>query len=456
MKSPDLKPAPKSLNSRLSWGLALSLVVLLTVQWVIASYAIRHLTENQVANRLVQDSESLLAGLRFDENGQLQIDTRRISTVYQRPFSGHYFVISSAGEKYVSRSLWDKDLLVPEINAGVEIRLSIEGPEKQNLLSVTSGYLKQDRLVGITVAEDLKVFNAGLRQFQWLYGAVSVFILLILLLLQHWIVRSELKPLQSLRSSMGRLERGETDRVEMTGPAEIAPVIAELNRLLVTMSNRARRSREALGNLAHALKTRLAVLQQLTERPEIMALPEVRQPLGESTEAMRRIVERELKRARLIGDALPGQRVNLQEEIGLLVQTLQLMHAGQPRDIVWHVDQGAQFTGDQEDLLELLGNLLDNAFKWSRKRISLTVMNRDGVVFRIEDDGPGCEAGELDQLTRRGFRADESKPGSGLGLAIVRDIVESYSGELVLERSSVLGGLALEVRLPNRQQVNKP
>jgi signal transduction histidine kinase len=132
------------------------------------------------------------------------------------------------------------------------------------------------------------------------------------------------------------------------------------------------------------------------------------------------------------------------------------MHAGQPRDIVWHVDQGAQFTGDQEDLLELLGNLLDNAFKWSHKCISLTVMNRDGVVFRIEDDGPGCEAGELDQLTRRGFRADESKPGSGLGLAIVRDIVESYSGELVLERSSVLGGLALEVRLPNRQQVNTP
>jgi hypothetical protein len=98
VKSPDLKLAPESLNSRLSWGLALSLVVLLTVQWVIASYAIRHLTENQVANRLVQDSESLLAGLRFDENGQLQIDTRRISTVYQRPFSGHYFVISCAGD----------------------------------------------------------------------------------------------------------------------------------------------------------------------------------------------------------------------------------------------------------------------------------------------------------------------------------------------------------------------
>lgn len=451
MKSPERQSSPKSLSSRLSWGLALSLVLLLFAQWLIASYAIRHLTENQVANRLVQDSESLLAGLRFDESGRLQIDTRRISTVYQRPFSGHYFVISSGGEKYVSRSLWDKDLLVPEVNAGVEIRLNMVGPEKQNLLTVTSGYLKQDRLIGIMVAEDLKVFNAGLRQFQWLYGAVSVVILLILLLVQNWIVRSELKPLQSLRANMARLERGETDRVEMTGPAEIAPVIAELNRLLITMSNKARRSREALGNLAHALKTRLAVLQQLSERPEVKALPQVRQPLEESTEAMRRIVERELKRARLIGDALPGQRVNLREEIALLVQTLQLMHAGQARDLVWHVDDDAQFSGDQEDLLELLGNLLDNAFKWSRKHILLNVTNRDGVVFRIEDDGPGCSPGEFDQITRRGFRADESKPGSGLGLAIVRDIVESYGGELMLQRSSVLGGLAVEVRLPKRQ-----
>src|SRR5690606_22707879 len=111
---------------------------------------------------------------------------------------------------------------------------------------------KQDKLIGITVAEDLKVFNAGLRQFQWLYGTVSAAILLILLLIQYLIVRHELKPLKILRTNMARLERGETDRVEILGPAEIAPVITELNRLLATMGKKARRSRESLGNLAHA------------------------------------------------------------------------------------------------------------------------------------------------------------------------------------------------------------
>lgn len=420
------------------------------VQWVIASYAIRHLTENQVASRLIQDSETLLAGVRFDEAGNFSIDTKRINNIYQRPFSGHYYVISVEGQHYVSRSLWDMDLLVPEVNAGVEVRLTIDGPDDQSLLSVTHGYSKQDKLIGITVAEDLNLFNVGLRQFQWLYGGVSAVILIILLLVQYLIVRHELTPLKTLRANMAKLERGETDRIEALGPAEIAPVIAELNRLLATMGKKARRSRESLGNLAHALKTRLAVLSQIVEQPEIRALPEIKETIQASTEAMRRIVERELKRARLIGDALPGQRVNLQEEIRMLVQTLKLMHAEKSLTISWHVDDNVQFIGDQEDLLELLGNLLDNACKWGRANILLNVVSRDGIVFVIEDDGPGCEAAELEQLTIRGFRADESKPGSGLGLAIVRDIVESYGGRLAIERSNKLGGLNVEVWLPNR------
>jgi signal transduction histidine kinase len=440
----------KSLSGRLSWGLTLSLVILLTVQWGMVSYAIRHLTQEQMASRLLQDSESLLAGIQFDAVDQLNIDTKRISAVYQRPFSGHYFVIKSGGQQYVSRSLWDQNLLTPDVNAGVEIRLIIDGPDKQRLLAVTHGYLKQDRLIGITVAEDLKQFDAGLRQFQWLYGAVSALILAVLLLLQYYIVRRELKPLQTLRANMGRLERGETDRVEMAGPAEIAPVVAELNRLLAAMGNRARRSREALGNLAHALKTRLSILSQIAQQPEIRAQPELQSSLQESIEAMRRIVERELKRARLIGDALPGQRVNLPEEINMLVQTLQLMHVDKTLDIRWHVDEGAVFAGDQEDLLELLGNLLDNACKWANRQVSLSVRKSDGVVFTIEDDGPGCTPEELQLVTVRGFRADESQPGSGLGLAIVKDIVESYGGRLDLGRSQALGGFSVEVRLPNR------
>lgn len=440
----------KSLTGRLSWSLALSLIILLAVQWVIASYAIRYLTENQVAIRLIQDSETLLAGIRFDQSGNFSLDAKRINTIYERPFSGHYYVITIDGQEYVSRSVWDADLLVPEVNAGVMVRMRIKGPDNQSLLSVTHGYLKQDKLIAITVAEDLKLLNAGLRQFQWLYGAVSAAFLIILLMVQHLIVRRELKPLKTLRTNMARLERGETDRIEAVGPAEIAPVITELNRLLATMGKKARRSRESLGNLAHALKTRLSVFSQLANQSEICALPETQQVMLETTEAMRRIVERELKRARLIGDALPGQRVNLNEEITLLVQTLGLMHVAKSPQIHWQVAPDAQFIGDQEDLLELLGNLLDNACKWCKKQVELDVVNQNGVVFTIEDDGLGCADDEIAQLTKRGFRADESMPGSGLGLAIVLDIIESYGGKLTISRSN-LGGLKVEVWIPNHQ-----
>lgn len=420
------------------------------IQWLIASYAIRTLTESQVADRLIKDAESILAGIRLDQDGALNIDARRINAVYQRPFSGHYFVVIVEEEKFVSRSLWDHDISIPTLMPGEGVRFTTEGPVRSQLLAITHGYRKYGRDMSITVAENIDLLNAELRRFQWVYGGVSLMTIVLLLLIQYWIVRRELKPLKMLRENMLRLERGETDRVDAVGPAEITPVIVELNRLLAAMGNKARRSREALGNLAHALKTQLAILNQVTNQTELNALPEVRQTLQQTSEGMRHIVERELKRARLIGDALPGQRVNLNLEIAALVKTLEQLYAEKSLDMGYTISDDAQFVGDQEDLLEMLGNLLDNACKWCRRQVLLKVDAKDGVVFLIVDDGDGCPPTEIERLTIRGFRADETQPGSGLGLAIVRDIVESYGGRLTIGRSAKLGGLQVEVWIPNR------
>lgn len=439
-----------SLRARLSLGLAVSLILLLIAQWAIASFIIEHLIEQQLVSRLTQDGESLLAGISFDAQGRLTLDPKRVNAVYQRPLSGHYYVIATGTQRYVSRSLWDEKLAIAPIAVGMETRLRMAGPTEQQLLMVTHGYRKQNRDISIAVAEDLTTLQAGLDRFQLIYGAISLGILAVLLLTQYLIVTSGLKPLKKIRANMARLERGEIDRIETQGPAEIAPVVAELNRLLANMSKRTRRSREALGNLAHALKTRLAALNQATEHAGMQAQPELRAAIKQSVEVMRHIVERELKRARLIGDALPGRRVNIAEEITLLVQTLQLMYAGKKPDIGWRVTEAAHFNGDQEDLLELLGNLLDNACKWCKSAVRLEVRPAQdkGIVFVVEDDGPGCAVEELDALTKRGFRADESKPGTGLGLAIVRDIVESYEGDLSFGHSTELGGLRVEIRFP--------
>ncbi len=170
---------------------------------------------------------------------------------------------------------------------------------------------------------------------------------------------------------------------------------------------------------------------------------------------MRRIVERELKRARLAGSAMPGQRVDLNAEIDALVRTLGQLYADKAPRITSAIAPGATFAGDREDLLELLGNLLDNACKWCTERVSLTVSHAECVAFVVEDDGPGCAPDAIDELTARGYRADESKPGSGLGLAIVRDIVDSYDGSLQFGRSAALGGLRVEVRLPRTRLANE-
>lgn len=435
-----------SLKRRLTWGLMLSLVVLLTLQWAVVTYAINKLTETQLIQRLQREGETLLAGTHFDGNGQLTLDARRLSAIYQRPFSGHYYVIISDQQRQISRSLWDTNLNIEVLKAGKKTALYLQGPEQQPLLVVAHGYQKQQRSITIAIGENLTSLHNSMTRFQIIYALVSLAGLIALLIIQRLIVTNALRPLRSIQESIVKLGRGEISRIESNGPAEVAPLIEELNRLLVAMQDKSRRSRESLGNLAHALKTKLTLLNQAAERPELNTEPEIRRNIYAATDAISQSIERELKRARLIGDAHPMHKVDLKTEIAQLTHTLRQMYADKAVNITWEITGNAQFHGDQEDLLEMLGNLLDNACKWCRRNVSLTASGADSVVFIVEDDGPGCAESELNLLTRRGFRADESKPGSGLGLAIVYDIVSSYGANLTFGRSAALGGLRVEVQ----------
>jgi len=435
-----------SLKGRLTWGLVVSLIVLLTLQWAVVTYTINKLTENQMIERLQREGETLLAGAHFNAEGQLVLDTKYLSAIYQRPFSGYYYVMFSGQQRLVSRSLWDADLDIKALQTGAQVSLYLPGPERQPLLAVAHGYQKQQRTITIVIAENLTSLQSSMNRFQFIYALVSLAGLIALLAIQRLIVAHALRPLRGIQENIARLGRGEVRQIETKGPAEVAPLIEELNRLLTAMHDKSRRSRESLGNLAHALKTRLTLLNQAAERPEINALPEIRRNIYAATDAISQSIERELKRARLIGDTHPMRKVDLKTEIAQLTHTLRLMYADKAVNITWEITGDTQFHGDQEDLLEMLGNLLDNACKWCRRNVSLTASGADAPVFIVEDDGPGCAEPELDSLTRRGFRADESKPGSGLGLAIVYDIASSYGATLTFGRSAALGGLRAEVR----------
>jgi signal transduction histidine kinase len=162
---------------------------------------------------------------------------------------------------------------------------------------------------------------------------------------------------------------------------------------------------------------------------------------------MSRLVERELKRARLAGGRVPGERVSLAGAVAELVEALQKIYAD--KDIRFDVDiaHSLTFEGDREDLLELAGNLMDNACKWCAHSVRISASSGAELVLTVEDDGPGAHADELSLLTQRGTRGDDSKPGSGLGLAIAAEVARSYGGALRFGQSAVLGGLQVEAVL---------
>lgn len=440
-----------SLKRRLTLGLTITLSILMVLQWALISIAIDQLTKAQLSERLQSESESLLGHLEISTDGKLLLDGQVLSSLYQRPFSGRYYIVCSKQQCLQSRSLWDEQLAIDRLAQGQRQQMYLAGPQDETLFAQLNGYSKSGESLTIVIAEDIQPLREDRQHFQWLFTLVSAAGLLILLGVQWLLVSKALTPLANIRQQLLRLNRGEAEQITGQGPEEIQPMIAALNQLLSTMTHKTRRSRVALGNLAHALKNRLSLLNQTADEPELKAYPALRSRLQTTTSELEKIIERELKRARLLGAPLPGQRVDLEQTVAELSHTLQLLHAGKSLLIDWQIDPQVQFAGDREDLLELLGNLLDNACKWCQQRIEIHIRRQaDSCQIIIEDDGPGCAEADLQKLTRRGFRADESIPGSGLGLAIVYDIVDSYHGQLTFSHSQQSGGLQVTVELPAR------
>jgi len=435
-----------SLRRGLTWSLGLGLSALFLVQWVAISLAFREAAEDYLASRLESDAEALLAALEVDRDGQLRLDPARVDPAFQRVFSGRYFVISDEAAALRSRSLWDADLPAPHPETGAEQRLRAPGPQQQQLLVLASTYRVRGHAVVVAVAEDVSGLAASLRRFEVAYGLASLVVLVLLVMLQRAVISRTLLPLERVREELRRLHQGQIRRIEARAPSEIAPLVSDLNGLLDVLGERLRRSRDALGNLAHALKTHLAVFTQL-EQPEARAQPATGEALQGSVAAMSRLVERELKRARLAGGRVPGERVRLAGAVAELVEALQKIYADKRIRFDVDIAHSLTFEGDREDLLELAGNLMDNACKWCEHCVRISASGGAELVLTVEDDGPGAHADDLSLLMQRGMRGDDSKPGSGLGLAIAAEVARSYGGALRFGQSAVLGGLKVEAVL---------
>lgn len=439
----------KSLGGRLQLGLALTLVVLIGLFWFIGGKAVRSMAENIVVTRLVHDGEGLLAAMEIGAGGEA-LQWRRISPVYSRPLSGHYYVLRFAdGETVRSRSLWDQSLDIPQLAAGETRRQMVGGPSGQQLLLLASGYQKDGRGFTLGIAEDMTDVYQQLDYYMRWFALLAPVGLLILLLVQAVVVRRSFRSLDRVRDDIQRLEQGKTEKLSEDVPTEVLPLVQEFNHLLSLLSQRLERSRNGLGNLAHALKGPLNLLTQYLDAHSANTADADIQRATFQTERIRQLMERELKRARLAGKNPSSRRFSPEEDLSDLISVVQQIHQDQALVLEHRVDQQLAAFGDREDMLELLGNLLDNACKWAASKVICAIHADDEIyIISVEDDGTGLQDDDIHGLTQRGTRLDENVEGHGLGLAIVGDIVKLYGGSIDFSRSAELGGLMVRVVLP--------
>jgi signal transduction histidine kinase len=438
----------RSLQARLSLGLIVSLLVVIVLSWIALSNTIRYVAEDYILSRLQHDNEVLLAALNFGSDQKPTLVMDRINTEYQRAFSGHYYLISSQTDQLRSRSLWDSELLIPTLAAGESRQLRLAGPQQQQLIVLTNGYSKQGQAITIAVAEDLSGIEVEIIAFQYRFTITAIVILLILVGIQLVTIRSALHPLKNAGKEIRALEHGELHQLNQRVPTEILPLVNEVNHLLKVLDQRLQRSRNALGNLAHALKKPLTVLQHVHYPESDSDKTKTLQTIHTHTQEMQQLIDRELRRARIAGEGPTGSHFIATNEISPLIDTLQSIYQQKKLSIAINIPKNLIIPVDREDVLELLGTLMDNACKWANKTVDLTITADNKITIRIEDDGPGVSDTVITQLTQRGKRLDESISGYGLGLSIAQDIIEQYHGSLELGRSERLGGFCVMACLP--------
>jgi signal transduction histidine kinase len=436
-----------SLEHRLQVGLALSLILfMIFLGWAQVS-VVQKLTEGFVHSRLEHDSQSLLASLNIDDTGSLSVAHTQLATVYNQPYSGHYFqiIVTSKAEKISSRSLWDSDLDFPIPKLGNIKTIRREGPDSQSLLLYIASYQKQQQVFTIAIAEDITPLQKQLTFYSFVFSGLAISTLVLLLLIQRFIVKTSFRALKEVHHEVLQLSEGQQGRLTENVPDEVRPLVQAVNHLLSVMTQRLERSRNALGNLAHTLKTPLNLMTQLADDSRIKQHPEIFNEMQEHTDRMQQIINHELKRARFAGAGMPGQRFVPEKELPNLIKVLQQIYNEKKLTFDCDIESGAFDETDRDDMLELIGNLLDNSCKWAKSKIKITIKTEPTLAIIIEDDGLGCTKEQLIQITQRGIRVDETVSGYGLGLSIVKEVAQIYHLDVLFDQSPELGGLRVRL-----------
>lgn len=452
---------PRSLAFRLFAGAAAWAFVLLLVGAIALTTLYQRSVIRTLDDRLTSVVGALVAAAETDPAGDVVLARRPSDPEYARVFSGRYWEVLDVEDDgntrilIVSRSMWDEQLAAPYelieramAQPGAILTSETKGPDREPLHIIAQAVRLQNRtnLTLMLAAEDRSPADREVRNFAITSGLMFLGFATAIAAGVFLQVRIGLGPVLRMRTSVAEVRHGDAERVDGEFPDELQPLADELNATLDHSRELVERSRTHVGNLAHALKTPVAVLTNEARSRE----GDFADLVGKQTEIMSKQVDHHLRRARAAAHAKAvGARTEAGSVLSDLARTLEKIYARQGIAVSAEIEPGLIFRGERQDLEEMVGNLMDNACKWASAevRVSSARSADRELEIRIEDDGPGLTEEQARTALKRGVRLDEKAPGSGLGLSIVTDLAKAYEGEVAFARSE-MGGLLASLKLP--------
>ncbi|MDO5506624.1 MAG: ATP-binding protein [Pseudoxanthomonas suwonensis] len=457
---------PRSLRARQLLAASFGLVAFLALTGYALDRAFMDVAGQGLRDRLEDYAFAYAGGVEFARDGTLIPPDVPPDGRFDQPGSGLYATVQLANERWESSSSQGPQLPESALLGGLESEFS--GPLPMIRTDGTRGEVYRYGLGLVWAAEDnpqaefpytiyvmedagtlprqVRVFRGAL----WGYLGIAT---LLMLLLQGLILRWSLLPLRKVEAELKRVQRGQLRRMSERHPHELEPLTESINALIDSERQNLERQRNTLADLAHSLKTPLAVLRSRLDSDASDA--ELREEVDAQLRRMNDLVGYQLARAASSGHTLFAAPVEIIGHAEQIVLGLEKIYARKGVLCEFDIDESARFFGEAGDLQELLGNLLENAFKWADQRVLLSVRpggteagRRPGLLLAVDDDGPGIPDEKIAQVLQRGVRGDERVHGHGIGLSIVQDIVHGYHGQLRVSRSEELGGARFEVILP--------
>ena len=452
------KRRPISLQTRLLWAASLALAAFLGVTGYSLEQAFRKSALQAMRDRLESYVYSYLSGTDVSKDGALIPPEFPPDPRFDRPQSGLYAGVVGDKIEWRSASALGRDLPFndqlepgPPFWSTTPTPTNVGGVYRYSRAVTWEVPNGGDLQLTFHVAENDASFNRQVAVFRRTLltqlGVGAFLLFLVQLLMLRW----SLGPLRTVAQDLARVEQGERERLPDHYPRELTPLTLSINEVIDSEREQRARYRNTLGDLAHSLKTPLAVMRNELESatdPKV-----AKAVLDEQVRRMDDIVAYQLARAATTGHATFSAPIAIEPHAEAIVIGLEKVYADRGILCEFDIAESARFYGEKGDLLELLGNLLENAFKWARTRVSLTVRasntqagRRASLVIAVDDDGPGIPPEKVALLLQRGVRGDERVEGHGIGMSIVQDIVKSYRGELRVRKSDALGGACFELR----------